>query len=160
MKRILVGAATGLVLLGIPARASADLTAFIGVNTSPSNRTATGLAVGFTVAVVGVELEYSNSREDALMAAPSLKTGMANLMMQTPGSVGGVRFYFTLGGGIYREQLGDRQDTSFATDLGGGVKITLAGPVQLRLDYRTFALRGNPIEGRHQRFYVGANLAF
>jgi hypothetical protein len=30
----------------------------------------------------------------------------------------------------------------------------------MRVDYRVFSLRGEPIEPHPQRFYVGANLSF
>lgn len=143
----------------VPARAGADVTAFVGVNLSPSNRTVTGFAAGFSILVVGIEFEYSNSREDTAVAAPSLKTGMANLLVQTP-SLSGFQFYGTIGGGAYQERLAAREDISFGTNVGGGVKISLAGPVRLRLDYRLFALKGAPIESTPQRFYAGVNLAF
>ena len=149
-----------VVLAALPSRAWADLTAFVGVNPTPSNRTATGLALGFSVLVVGVEFEYSNSREDLATLAPSLRTGMVNLLVQTPVPVGGVQFYATIGGGGYQEQLGDRSETNFGTNVGGGVKIALAGPLRLRLDYRLFALKGEPLESKPQRFYAGVNLTF
>jgi opacity protein-like surface antigen len=148
-----------LAYLAIPARAWADLTAFVGVNPSPSNRTVSGFAAGFSILVVGIEFEYSNSREDAAVAAPSLKTGMANLLVQTP-SVSGFQFYGTVGGGAYQERLAAQEHVSFGTNVGGGVKIKLAGQVRLRLDYRIFALKGDPIESTPQRFYAGLNLAF
>ena len=160
MKRILLAGGLALVLLGIPARASADLTAFVGVNRTPASRPATGFALAVGVLIVGVEFEYASSREDTVALAPSLKTGMANLIVQTPIPVAGIRFYGTVGGGVYRERLGDQPETSFGTNVGGGAKIALAGPVQLRLDYRIFALKGNPLESKPQRFYAGLNLAF
>jgi opacity protein-like surface antigen len=146
-------------LLVAPARARADVTAFVGVSPSPSNRTVTGLAFGLSLLVVGVEFEYANTREDLEVAAPSLKTGMVNLLVHTP-DVSGVQVYGTVGGGGYREQLAAREDTSFAMNLGGGVKIALAGPLRLRLDYRVFTLKGSPVESRPQRFYAGVNVAF
>jgi opacity protein-like surface antigen len=147
-------------LAAAPSRAWADLTAFVGVNPTPSNRTAAGLAVGIGVLVVGVEFEYANSREDLDALAPSLQTGMVNLLVQTPVPLAGMQFYGTVGGGGYKEQLGDRSETHFGTNLGGGVKITLAGPLRLRLDYRIFRLQGEPLESRPQRFYAGVNLTF
>lgn len=155
--------ATGVlvvVLAGVPSRAWADLTAFVGVNPTPSNRTATGLAVGIGVLIVGVEFEYANSREDLSALAPSLRTGMVNLLVQTPVPVARMQFYGTIGGGGYREQLGDRSETHFGTNVGGGVKIALAGPLRLRLDYRLFVLKGKPLESKPQRFYAGVNLTF
>jgi opacity protein-like surface antigen len=143
----------------VPTRAWADVTAFVGANPSPSNRTVTGFAAGFSILVVGIEFEYSNSREDSARGAPSLKTGMANLLVLTP-SISGFQFYGTVGGGAYQERLAVRENISFGTNVGGGVKIALAGPVRLRLDYRIFALKGDPIETTPQRFYAGVNFAF
>ena len=34
----------------------------------------------------------------------------------------------------------DIQETGFGTNVGGGVKIDLVGPLRLRLDYRVFKL--------------------
>jgi hypothetical protein len=47
-----------------------------------------------------------------------------------------------------------------ATNLGGGVKITLVGPIRARLDYRIFNLRGEPLHSTVHRVYAGFNLAF
>ncbi len=149
-----------VVLMAAPSRAWADVTAFLGVNPTPSNRTATGIAVGFGVLMVGVEFEYAVSREDLAALAPSLRTGMVNVLVQTPVPMAGLQFYGTIGGGGYKEQLGDRSETNFGTNIGGGVKMSLAGPLRLRLDYRLFALKGEPLESKPQRFYAGVNLSF
>ena len=53
-----------------------------------------------------------------------------------------VQLYVTIGGGYYRiryESI-DVQDSGFGTNVGGGVKIDLVGPLRLRLDYRVFKL--------------------
>src|SRR5512132_4734481 len=100
MRAFLRGGACACVLacvLACPARAYADATAFIGVNTTPSNRTAKGFAIGITVLVVGVEFEYSDTGEDLKAAAPSLRTGSGNLLVQTPRPIGGLQFYGTAG---------------------------------------------------------------
>ena len=92
---------------------------------------------------------------------------MFNGLVQTPrGIVPKVQLYATIGGGYYRIRFEpfDVQDTGFGTNVGGGVKIDLVGPLRLRLDYRIFKLtdqfddRG--IDSTSQRFYAGANLAF
>jgi opacity protein-like surface antigen len=77
-----------------------------------------------------------------------------------------VQLYGTVGGGYYRvrfEEL-DVQDTGFGTNVGGGVKIDLAGPLRVRLDYRVFRLgdefEADLVEATSQRFYAGVNLAF
>lgn len=148
-------------LLGPTARAYADFTAFLGVAAKPSNRTATGLSVGFGLVVVGFEFEYSSARQDETTGAPSLKTGMFNLLVQTP-RISSAQIYGTIGGGFYRERLDaiEHQETNFGTNVGGGVKLGLAGPLRLRLDYRLFLLHGSPLYGRPQRFYAGLNLSF
>lgn len=147
-------------LLAWPSAAAADATAFIGVNTTPANRMTTGLAVGITVLVVGVEFEYSDTREDLPSGAPSLRTGMGNLLVQTPIAISGLQFYGTAGGGVYRERLGDIQETNVGLNIGGGIKMSLLGPLKLRVDYRVFSLRGSALHSRPQRIYAGLNLSF
>jgi hypothetical protein len=86
---------------------------------------------------------------------------MFNLLVQTP-RVSSVQLYGTVGGGFYRERLDEieHQETSFGTNIGGGVKLGLAGPLRLRLDYRVFLLHGSPLYSKPQRFYAGLNLSF
>jgi opacity protein-like surface antigen len=144
--------------LATPARA--DVTAFLGADTTPSSRSVKGLAVGAGVLVIGVEFEYASTSEDAANAAPSLRTGMGNALLQTPFAVFRLQPYFTVGGGIYRETLGDHHDTGFGLNTGGGVKITLVGPVRLRLDYRVFKLGSNALATPAHRVYAGLNLGF
>jgi hypothetical protein len=140
--------------------AHADITAFLGITSTPENRAARGLAFGFGLLIVGFEFEYSNIVEDAVEESPSLRTGSGNILIQTPVEIGGMQFYGTAGGGIYRERLLTAQETHFTTNVGGGAKIRLAGPLRLRLDYRVFRLQGHPLHQTYQRFYAGANLAF
>jgi len=161
MKARLTTGVLALLFAAAPARAFADLTAFIGVNPTPSNRVASGFALGMGLVIVGFEIEYASTAEDELVAAPSLRTGMFNVLLQTPFAVSGVQVYGTVGGGLYREALGEaHRETHLGTNVGGGVKLTLAGPLRLRLDYRVFLLRGEPLHERPQRFYAGLNLAF
>ncbi len=147
-------------LLGAAPAASADVTAFVGVNGSPSARLVKGAALGATLLVVGVEFEYAQASDDPAEQAPSLRTGSGNLLVQTPISVMGFQFYATAGGTVYRETLGVHQETNVAVNTGGGVKISLVGPLKLRLDYRLFKLRGDPIASTVHRFYAGGTLGF
>ena len=149
-----------VVALLVPASASADITAFLGVNGTPTNRTVRGLAAGLGLLVVGFEFEYADTSEDLSEAAPGLRTFMFNGMAQTPIAVGGLQFYGTAGGGVYRETLADVSETHVGLNVGGGVKMSLIGPVRLRLDYRLFTLRGEPRHSKPQRFYAGINLKF
>jgi len=140
--------------------ASADITGFIGSTTSPTNRPARGFAVGAGILVVGFEFEYSDTAEDADAGAPALRTGMGNVLLQTPVPIAGIQPYFTTGGGGYRERLGSDATTHVGLNTGGGAKISLVGPLRVRLDYRVFRLNGSPRVNVVHRLYAGANLAF
>ena len=144
--------------LSCPTRAWADATAFWGQTTTPTNRTAKGFAVGVSLLVIGFEYEYSNTSEDDVNAAPKLISHMGNFLLQTPSARG--QLYFEAGGGYYQETFRDFQDSGFGTNLGGGIKVTIYGPIRVRFDYRIFNLHGQPLYGTPKRFYVGAVVAF
>ena len=151
-------ALAALVLL--PSTASADFTAFLGVNPTPSSRVVRGLSLGVGLVIVGFEFEYANTSEDLDELAPGLRTFMFNGLVQTPVPIAGMQFYATAGGGGYRETLNEVSETHVGINVGGGVKMTLAGPLGLRLDYRVFTLQGDPRHSKPQRFYAGLNLKF
>ena len=156
MRPILITLSVLAVTLGAATRAYADLTAFVGTNLTPSNRPVIGFGVGLSLLVLGIEFEYSDTSSDEAAAAPGLRTGMFNLLVQTPFGVSGLQFYATAGGGLYREHGGGLRNTGGGTNVGGGVKIAAAGPVRMRVDYRVFTLRGAP----QHRLYAGLNLGF
>ena len=153
-------AATATLVLLTSTPAFADATAFIGSTTTPANRPAKGLAFGIGLLIVGFEFEFSSTDEVIDEAAPALSTGMGNALLQTPVPVAGMQFYVTTGAGLYRERLGARQETHAGFNTGGGVKITLLGPLRARVDYRVFKLRGEPLHDVVHRVYAGVNLAF
>ena len=153
-----VVAVSVLLLLGTSIPLYADATLFLGTTATPTRRVTRGLAVGASLIIVGFEFEYASTSEDQTAPAPSLKTGMGNVYAQTP--LGALQFYGLLGGGVYRERLGTEQETSTASAVGGGAKLSLAGPLRLRLDYRLFNLRGKPRYDRVHRVYAGLNLMF
>ena len=148
------------------APASADLTAFLGFSPTPETHLAKGVAVGAGLVIVGFEFEYSHLDDDTEHLVPSLTTVSGNVLVQTPVAIHGWQLYGTLGGGGYREKLFDRdrrldfQETQFTTNLGGGAKVNLVGPLRVRFDYRLFTLHGSPLHDTVHRFYVGANLKF
>jgi len=158
--RLHLPALTFLVLLCGVAPASADITVFTGSASSPSNRQTTGAALGMTLLIVGFEFEYAAVNEDAAAGAPSVKTGMANAFIQPPMAIMGITPYATTGVGIFRERLTTDSTTNVAFNSGGGVKVSLIGPLRARLDYRVFKLRNSPQVALFHRLYVGANLAF
>jgi len=149
-----------LCLATAPAVAAADVTAFLGVSPTTAARLTRGASVGAGLVIVAFEVEAAQVSERTSQAAPGLATGMANVLLQTPLRVSGMQFYGTAGAGVYRERLGDLQETSVGGNIGGGVKITVAGPLRLRLDYRIFRLRGAPVNQTYHRFYAGANVGF
>ena len=151
---------TGVALLVFSAPAFADATLFVGSTITPANRPVKGVSLGASFLVVGVEFEFADTSESVEDAAPALRTGMGNLLLQTPIPVAGIQFYLTTGGGLYRERLGQHQETQFGANVGGGAKILLTGPVRARLEYRVFKLRGEPLHPVVHRFYAGLNLAF
>jgi hypothetical protein len=149
-----------VVLLALAAPAHADATAFLGANTTPANRSVRGFAVGTGLLLLGFEFEYATTKTDDLASAPNLKTGMANVLLQTPVSIFGFQPYITAGTGVYRERLGAHTDTSIAANTGGGVKVSLAGPIRLRVDYRVFKLGSGALYTPAHRIYAGLNLKF
>ena len=167
-----------LLLAASAVPAHADLTAFIGGQGNPSTRLTRGASIGSGFLIIGFEGEYAQASGDdecvpipATTCAPSVRTVMFNGLVQTPkGIIPGAQLYATIGGGYYRvryEAL-DVQETGFGTNLGGGVKISLAGPFRLRLDYRIFQLTdefeastgGIGFDKTSHRFYAGANIDF
>ena len=157
--RLVILAAVLTVLAGTPA--FADATVFVGANTTPANRTVTGLAIGAGLPIIVFEFEFASTSEDLSAGAPSLKIGSVNLLLQTPRAIGGVQPYFTTGAGIFSESLGTIHDeTSFAPNMGGGLKLSLVGPLRLRVDYRVFRLGRGALYSPAHRVYVGLNLKF
>ena len=162
-----------LILLFGASPAHADLTAFVGSQSNPSTRLTKGISAGSGFLIVGFEGEYAQASGDDVCApvvgsagcVPSVRTVMFNGLVQTPrGIVPKVQLYATIGAGYYRiryESL-DLQDAGFGTNVGGGVKIDLVGPLRLRLDYRNFKLTDTfaDLDATSQRFYAGANIAF
>jgi len=149
-----------LLVLCSAAPALADATAFIGTTTTPANRATKGVAIGVGLLIVGFEFEYASASETPEDAAPALRTGMGNVLLQTPIPIAGMQFYLTTGAGLYRETLGERQETHAGFNSGGGAKISLLGPLRARIDYRVFKLRGEPLYSVVHRIYGGINLAF
>ena len=147
-----------LAMVAAPARA--DLTGFIGANTTPANRQTRGVALGVGLLVVGFEFEYASTTDEPTALAPSLKTGSGNLLLQTPGAFFGFQPYVTTGGGMYQEELGTHKDTGFGLNTGGGVKVNLLGPIRLRVDYRVFKQGSGALNSTAHRVYAGLNLKF
>ena len=150
----------GLMCVMVAAPAHADVTAFVGANTTPANRQVRGFSAGLGLLIVAFEFEYANTTDDPTAVAPSLKTGSGNVLLQTPVAFFGVQPYVTTGVGFYSETLSPRTDRGLAYNTGGGVKIALAGPLRLRVDYRVFKLGSGALYSPAHRVYAGLNLKF
>ena len=163
MRHVRAIAPAALIALGVltPASAYADATLFLGAATSPANRVAKGVAIGAGLLIVGFEFEYSDTTDDLTTAAPSLKTGMGNVLLQSPVAFAGIQPYVTVGGGVYHEELGTAVNaTGFGMNAGAGLKISLVGPIRLRVDYRVFTLKNGAVTTPAHRVYAGINLKF
>jgi hypothetical protein len=158
MKRAaIVTLLTLAVLTFRPAPALADGTAFFGFSPTLATRSTTGFSVGLSLLIVGFEFEYAHLNEATTAGAPGLGTGMFNAVVMTPTKM---QLYVTAGGGVYHESLATVGHTNVGINVGGGVKVPLAGPIRLRIDYRVMTLNGSLTAKPVQRFYVGANVAF
>ena len=150
-------ALTLVFLAAVATPARADVTAFLGLSPTPDNHLLRGFSGGVSLIIIGFEFEYAKLSEDDVEQLPGLQTYSGNVLVQTPTRL---QLYATIGGGGYRESLGDTEETHVGVNIGGGAKIPLIGPLRVRVDYRVFQLRGAPIHSTYQRFYVGGNIAF
>ena len=160
MRRVGVAMVTTILIAFGAAPAFADVTGFIGANLTPENRRLQGVAVGAGLLILGLEVEYAKSPQDLTVLAPKLTTAMGNVLVQTPFAILGLQPYATTGAGFYRETLGTRQQTGFVLNTGGGVKISLVGPLRLRVDYRVLKLGSGALHSPAHRVYAGLNLRF
>lgn len=163
MSRVRALAVSVMLIVAGAAPAWADATGFIGANTTPENRRVQGFAIGTGLLLLGFEFEYASTpaSDNALGdVAPSLKTGSGNVLLQAPFAILGFQPYVTAGAGLYKETLGAHEHTAFAPNTGAGVKISLIGPLRLRVDYRVFKLGDGALYSPAHRIYAGLNLKF
>jgi hypothetical protein len=159
MRTARAAALSALIVL-VAAPAAADATFFLGANMTPENRRTQGFSVGAGLLLLGFEFEYGSTPDDLESLAPALKTYAGNVLLQTPFTIFGIQPYFTTGGGVYREELSNRERTGFGLNTGGGVKVNLIGPLRLRVDYRAFQLGDDALDSPAHRLYAGVNLRF
>jgi hypothetical protein len=160
VKHAKTAAAGALLLLLGSTPARADVTLFLGATTTPANRTVRGGALAVELVIIGFEAEVAFTPDEPSTGAPSLVTGSGNVLIQTPFPILGFQPYLTTGAGLYQEKLGRLQDTSLLLNTGGGVKISLIGPLRLRVDYRVFKLGNDALYSPAHRIYAGLNLKF
>jgi len=151
---------SALILVLFAAPAAADATIFLGANTTPESRKTQGFAIGAGLLLIGFEFEYAGTSDDLASRAPTLKTYSGNVLLQTPFTIFGIQPYFTTGAGAYQEALDNNEHTGFGFNTGGGVKVSLIGPLRLRVDYRAFRLGDDALYSPAHRLYMGLNLKF
>jgi hypothetical protein len=118
--------------------------------------------------VIGFEVDHMRTLGDQTPSRPRIEWTGASMLVQFHIVPRRLQAYGAVGGGVYTQTLGgDRSAGGGAANAGGGVKIALAGPLKLRLDYRVLFLSDDPdwsLEGlpyRHpQRVTAGLALAF
>ncbi len=141
-----------------------NVTAFTGVAMVPDAHRALGVAAGLILidAPIRLEFEYGRTGSDPATAVPEIRTFAGNFHVQ-PRQPWRLQIYGTVGIGIYRMLLDHRSsEANDATNVGGGAKLSLVGPLKLRLDYRRFslaAIRGQYHSNEH-RFYAGITAGF
>lgn len=153
----------GCLLAASAAPARADVTLFVGLNTTSAPHPTVGVAVGRCCrGMVGFEVEYAGTLGEASKETPNLSTATGNLIVQKR-LTERTHLYFVGGLGIYLESDG-RGSTDNAFDLGGGVKVALARALALRVDYRLFMLRRSSDTSPHslhpQRLTAGLSFLF
>ena len=119
-----------------------------------------------TGAILGLELDYTKTIGDA--SATEIQTFGGNFIVQSSPRARRLQYYGTLGFGVYGETDDRGGSGEVATgNFGGGVKLKLAGPLRLRLDYRVFLLGDTAdasadfvVRKHPQRVSVGVGLAF
>ena len=143
----------------VPARA--DATAFIGANTTPANRAVRGFAVGAGLLIVAFEFEYASTSSDDRdrRAVAQDRDAATSCCRRRSASSASSR---TSRPARASSASGSARitETSFAPNTGGGVKMSLVGPLQLRVDYRVFKLGNGALYSPAHRVYAGLNLKF
>jgi hypothetical protein len=146
-------------ILAVPAAEAGGVTGFIQ-RASPNGRAGIGLGLSLPVftEIIAIEGEYSRASEED--RSPSLTIWSGNLLIVSPVSFLRLRPYFVMGLGMYRQSFLQVQESSLTTSQGFGVYLHLTGPTNLRFDYRTIQLQGDPLQEGQKRFYTGLTLRF
>ena len=146
-------------LAGTSLAHAGGITGFIQ-RASPNGRSGIGfgLSVPVFTEIISLEGEYSRASEED--ASPSLTMWSGNLLLTSPISVLRLRPYLVFGMGMYRQSFLEVQETSLATSRGLGLYVQVSGAANLRFDYRSIQLQGDPLQEAQKRFYGGLTLRF
>jgi hypothetical protein len=167
MKRTLAVLLIILVVSSVPARA--DVTVFAGVQPNGGAHPVVGAAFGRAPGVVGFELEYARTIGAVTATKPSSGSVNGGLLIQTRPASGRIQLYGIGGFGVWGETYEDGRGSGaiLATNIGGGVKVPMAGRFKLRVDYRLFMLGDAPdaapgidVDRRRHRIVAGLSFTF
>ena len=155
------------VVTATPARA--DAIAFMGAITGNNGTPAIGVAFGRFPqeldSIVGFDLEIVRTPGGPRSGRSWIETFGGNLLVQW--SVHRRALMYAAGGpGVYAETTGDGGGTDLVGygNAGGGIKISVAGPLMVRLDYRLMIIghadASAEVPRHRHRATVGFGLAF
>lgn len=145
---------------------------YVGTLMSGGPRTVVGFSVGSfprsAGSVLGLELDYVRTTGDRVPGRSYISIFGGSLLVQSNVIARRLQIYGAGGGGLYGEAYIDGPGSGEVgcLNIGGGVKITAAGPLKIRVDYRLFFLGDSPdsslehIHRHPQRVVAGVGLAF
>jgi hypothetical protein len=145
-----------------PPDSPVSITAFGGVAMAFGPHPATGVAIALKPhpGPVSLEFEYLRSRPDPFASGSGIASLAGNILVQPSWQRSRFQYYGTLGVGFYSLVRDYQGSTDSARNIGGGAKVTLAGPWKLRMDYRAFLLARTGGAQLAHRFYVGVVAGF
>lgn len=158
----------GALIVAVPSGArAADAAVLLGLMTLNGPRPAIGVAIGHAPSVAGFEIEYLATLGRG-SADQSVAGGIFGNLIVQPVMIGNLQPFAIVGLGIWGETFADGAGTgvSGAKDIGGGIKVRLADPLKLRLDYRLFLVGSAPDASRlpsttrPQRISAGLHVVF
>ena len=145
-----------------PPDAPVSITAFGGMAMAFGTHPATGVAVAMKPhpGPVSLEFEYVRSQPNPVASGSGIATLAGNILVQPTRQRAGLQYYGTFGVGFYSVLRDYQGSTDSARNIGGGAKVTLAGPWKLRMDYRAFLLARTGGNHLAHRIYVGMAAGF
>src|SRR5262249_49137925 len=138
MRRLFIQANLVSVFLAAGAMpAAADATAYLGVMTAGGPRLAVGFAYPHSPWMVGYEPGLMTAVGPATSKQSSVGAFSASVIVQPRSTIHGFQLYGPAGFGLYGEVYDHGGSGEvLATNIGGGARVGLAGPLKLRLDSR------------------------
>jgi hypothetical protein len=171
MHRLRACAFVGFMAVALAAPVHADAILSFGPTISTQTRPTVAVSVGTFIehSFLGWELEIVDTRGNTKPGRLSMGTIGASFLVQSPVRRERLRVYGAVGFGVFGGDLPDGRASGEVSskNFGGGLKLKLAGPLLMRVDYRLVRLGeapdADPAFYEHtqfQRVLVGVGLAF